>query len=329
MKICLFDHHDNKYPIKGYGGIERVNQLLYITLCEAGYDTTLICVKGSDINVPNGKVIDLDFNELENIRYGRTPVSNYFNDGIFQTHTSSSKHCNFNFEGFNGKWIATCHGDTEWAGCSYQAFVSKTQYKKHISDGLIEGDPKKIYILNECVDSRKLKYTEGDHDSIVWLGRICHPKGVDRLISIANEIKEDILVAGNVHDESIFNEMLKCQYIKYIGTIETEEDKVKFFSRAKLSLHTSNFSDPFPLTILEAQHCGIPVITWGNGSMIESNFSEENVCNSLEEIANRIKLNSYLNYDHNEIEKWSKSRFSEKNLLENYTKAYQEILLDS
>jgi hypothetical protein len=36
MKICLFDHHNNPYPIQGYGGIKRVNQLLFLTLCKFG-----------------------------------------------------------------------------------------------------------------------------------------------------------------------------------------------------------------------------------------------------------------------------------------------------
>lgn len=328
MKICLFDHHNNTYPIRGYGGIERVNQLLFQELSNNGYDVTLICVEGSSVNygLPNSSVISLPFQELENIRYGRVPVTSYFNGDIFQTHTSSSKNCNFNFSGFLGKWIATCHGDMEWAGCRNQAFESKNQYEKHIADGLIDSEIENLFILNECVDSKKLGYREGEHNRIVWIGRICHHKGVDRLIEIANSLQEEILVAGNVHEDNLFNEMLQCKYIKYIGTIETEEDKCDFFSKARISLHTSNFSDPFPLTILEAQHCGIPVMTWANGSMLESNFSNDNVCFSLEEIVEKIRGKSYLQYDHLEIEKYSKSNFSETNLLSNYTSAYRKLL---
>jgi glycosyltransferase involved in cell wall biosynthesis len=329
MRICLFEHHNNPYPIQGYGGIERINQLLFLKLSELGYDVTLIVVDSSTIEskYPNQKIIKLPFHEIENIRYGRIPVSKYFNGDIFQTHTSSSKYCNFNFTDFNGKWIATCHGHIEWVGAKYQSFVSKNQYNQHIIHNLIESTTEKIFFTPGCVESEHFFYDiNGTHNKLVWLGRICHDKGVDRLIEIAKNIDDDILVAGNIVENHLFNELMSCSNVKYCGYITTEEEKSKFFSNAKASLHTSNFEDPFPLTILEAQSCGIPVITWSNGSVRESNFSLKNVHDSLESVIDYLKSHNYLLLNNHEIENWVKSNFSSKNLAENYLNVYNQIL---
>ena len=279
MKICLFDHHNNPYPIQGYGGIERINQLLFESLSENGYDITLICVEGSTINLnmENSKIISLPFEELENIRYGKIPVSKYFNGDIFQTHTSSTKHCNFDFKGFTGKWVATCHGYNEWVGAKYQSFVSNNQYEQHIRDGLIENTVEYTFITNGAINSNILKYIDGPHNKLVWLFRICNDKGVDRLIEIAEKLNETIIVAGNIVDNNLFERLIKLSNIEYYGVIKTEEEKINFFANAKASLHTSIFEDPFPLTILEAQMCGIPVVTWANGSVKESNYNLNNI----------------------------------------------------
>lgn len=330
MRICLFEHHNNPYPIQGYGGIERVNQLLFLKLSELGYDVTLIVVDSSTIEskYSNQKIIKLPFYEIENIRYGRVPLSKYFNGDIFQTHTSSSKYCNFNFTDFNGKWVATCHGHIEWVGAKYQSFVSKNQYNQHIIHNLIEPTTEKIFFTPECVESEHFFYdANGTHDKIAWLARICHDKGVDRLIQIASNINEDIIVAGNIEDYGLYNQLISLPNVKYYGYIKTEEEKSKFFSNAKLSLHTSNFEDPFPLTILEAQSCGIPVVTWANGSVKESNFSLENVHDSLESVIDYLKNQKYTKFSNNEIENWVKSNFSSKNLADNYLNVYREILI--
>lgn len=328
MKICLFDHHNNPYPIQGYGGIERSNQLLFQALSENDYDVTLICVEGSTINFNknNSKVITLPFEELENIRYGRTPVCRYFNGDVFQTHTSSTKHCNFDFEGFCGKWVATCQGYQEWAGAKYQTFLTNNQCEQHIRDGLIENTVEYVFITNTGVNDSVLKYVNGNHDKIVWLARICSDKGIDRLIQIAERLNETILVAGNIVDGLLFEKLMKIKNVEYYGVIKTEQEKVNFFSNAKLSLHTSIFEEPLGLTILEAQMCGIPVTTWANGSVIETNYDSSNVHDNLDDIVNYIQNKEYLKYSNVEIENWTKNNFGKLNILHTFTEVYNFVI---
>lgn len=331
MNVCFFDHHDTPYPITTYGGIERINQLLFQVFSNNKVCSTLICTDKSTIESQNDHqtIIKLPYKEIENIRYGKTEIAKYFNGDIFQTHTSSSYHSNFNTNNFTGKIVSTCHGYQEWAGNKYQIFVSTNQYEQHKQDNLITSQVKYVFIVPGCIDSSKLHYdSKGSHDKLVWLGRICSAKGIDRLIQIAEKINEKILVAGVNHDEHLYQQLKQIKNIDLVGPL-SEKDKISFFAQAKANLHTSTFEDPFPLTIIEAQMCGIPTITWANGSMKESNFSQENVFNSLNDIVTCLNKQTFKKHSCAEIAQWTKEKFSELALFKKYKKVYDWVITNN
>ncbi|MFP5040413.1 glycosyltransferase [Parasediminibacterium sp. JCM 36343] len=327
FSVCLFDHHNNPYPIAGYGGVERFNQLLFNKLGFLGIKVTLICVDTSTIepSFPNQSIIKLSHRGLKRIRFGKTPVSKYTNAEIFHSHTSSERHSNFNFKKFYGKWVATCHGDLERAGAPFLCFVSRQQMERHFElDLLDEAMIKKTFITHGCVESTHLKYDEtGIRNKIVWFARICKAKGINRLIEISKRINEPILVAGTIDEKEVFDELIKRGNIDYYGPINTEEDKGIFFAKAKLALHTSEFFDPFPLSIIEAQQCGVPVATWANGSVLESNFDTSNVFQNIEEIVDYINEKRFMKFNNKEIENWAKNKFSGDSLVNDYLGVYQ------
>ena len=89
----------------------------------------------------------------------------------------------------------------------------------------------------------------------------------------------------------------------------------------------STFEDPFPVSVIEAQHCGVPVITWANGSMFESNYSIDNIHNNLDSFVNYINNELYKTcYDFKNISKWSHNKFSSYNYATNYIDVFEEIL---
>jgi glycosyltransferase involved in cell wall biosynthesis len=330
MNICFFDHHNTPYPIEKYGGIERINQLLFQVFSENKFNSTLICTDISTIEKTNQyqNIIKLPFHELENIRYGRVPISKYFNGEIFQTHTSSLYHSNFDENGFFGKIVSTCHGFQEFAGNKYQVFISKNQMHQHIRDGLISPDVKCIFVSHECVDSKNLYYDEnGSHDKLVWIGRIHRDKGIDRLIQIAGNIDEEILVAAVNHDNFLNEKLKHTKNIKLLGPI-SEKEKYSFFANAKANIHTSIFEEPFGMTMVEAQMCGIPTISWANGAMLEVNYSIENVFDNLEDIVYCIKNETFKKHNPKEIESWTNQNFSKNNLYLNYKKIYDYVFKD-
>ena len=101
----------------------------------------------------NFEVIKLPFWEIENIRYGYTPIIKYFNGDIFYSN-SSGRHVMFNFDGFGGKWIANCHGCEEWVGnADCQIFVSNNQLLQHLRDGYFDSYSNNYRIVHTSVDT--------------------------------------------------------------------------------------------------------------------------------------------------------------------------------
>jgi hypothetical protein len=128
-KICLYDHHDYPIPTDGIGGVIGLFQLLYEELSKfPDFELTIIVNdKSTLVSYKNFKVIKLPFSEIENIRFGRVPITKYFNGEIFYSN-SSGRHVDFDFSNFQGKWVAVCHGCEEWVGdADCQIFVSNNQ----------------------------------------------------------------------------------------------------------------------------------------------------------------------------------------------------------
>lgn len=330
MKICLFDHHDYKIPTEGIGGVIGLFQILYEELRK--YNNLEITVIVNDktelTSNPNFLVIPLDFNEIENIRYGITPIIKYFTGDIFYTN-SSGKHVNFDFSGFRGKWVSTCHGCQEWVGGSdVQIFVSNNQLHQHLRDNLFENYCNNYYVVPGVVDTQKLYYEEGPHNRIVWMGRIDGAKA-ERLYDIAKHSNEKIVAAGwySPEWEWLFKKIIETNNVEWVGKIEGEEAKRKFYSQAKVSIHCSTFEDPCPTTVIESQSCGIPVISYANGSLLEICYYKDLIFNDLENFM--YKLNNFNKefYSKKELLDFTKIKFDKKLYGEKFYKIFNNLNL--
>jgi glycosyltransferase involved in cell wall biosynthesis len=300
IKICLFDHHDYVIPTDGIGGVIGLFQILYDELLKfSDVELTIIVNDKTTLKSKEKfKVIRLDFEEIENIRFGRSKIIKYFNGDIFYSN-SSGRHVNFDFDGFNGKWIATCHGCDEWVGnTDCQVFVSNNQLLQHLRDGLFETYSNNYRVVHGVVDTKRLYYEEGTHDRIVWMGRIDGDKA-KRLYEIARNTNEKILAAGWYSDEWewLFQKIINTGNVEWIGRVDGDAAKRLFYSKAKVSIHCSTFEDPCPITIIESQACGIPVISYANGSMKEICYYKELIFSNLEDFVIKLNSNSFSNYN--------------------------------
>lgn len=299
MRICLYDHHNYVIPTDGIGGVIGLFQILYSELKNKEVDLTIIVNDLSTIeNDKNFKVIKLPFSEIENIRYGRVPISKYFNGDIFFSN-SSGRHVNFDFKGFNGKWVSMCHGCQEWVGGSEcQIFVSNNQLKQHFNDNLFDEYCNNYHIMHGVVDTKRLYYEDGPHDRIVWMGRIDGAKA-ERLYEISKNVNEKILIGGWYSEEWewLFKKIISTGNVEYVGFIRNDFEKREFYKRAKISIHCSTFEDPCPTTILEAQACGIPVATYANGAIKEINYHQNLIFNELKTLVDFLNGELSFTYD--------------------------------
>lgn len=330
MKICIFQHGKISLPVIGYGGIQRITENICYKLVDSGHDITLVTIDDSTIQYEGLKVLKYSFEDLENIRYGRIPIDHFFDGDIFLSHTSGP-HQSFNFGQSKCEWFAWCHGDLgEAVGAENQIFVSNNQAKLHIERNKANKHCKNIYVCNGGINVDNLNFSEGPHDKIVWFGRLCRDKGIHILSSVAERINQKIIVAGNITNENV-SQVLNHNLINYYGEIKTDAEKCKLFSNAKCYIHTSTFNDPFPLTILEAQACGIPVITFANGSMKESCRFQSLVFSDYTKFVNGLKSHKFSEYEPLTISNWAKEKFSftnvAKNLIQIFNKSNEHLYI--
>lgn len=328
MKVCLYDHHNYQIPTDGIGGVIGLFQHLYEGLRKENVDLTIIVNDKSPLeSEENFTVIKLPMKEIENIKLGTVKVSKYFDGDIFYSN-SSGRHVNFNFDGFNGKWVATCHGCYEFVGnADCQIFVSNNQLKQHFRDGLFDSFCNDYRVIHTAVDTNKYCWTEGSHDKIVWMGRIDGAKA-ERLYDIAMKVNQKIYAAGwySSEFEWLFEKIMSTGNVVWLGEIKGDENKKKFYSTAKASIHCSTFEDPSPTTILEAQACGIPVISYANGSMIEICENKSYIFDDLNSFVNFINTNDFKTYENaNKTISFVKNNFNSLEYHKKYLKIFKTL----
>jgi|TARA_R110000824_G_C15181852_1_gene673866 glycosyltransferase involved in cell wall biosynthesis len=324
--ICLYDHHNYVIPTDGIGGIIGLFQILYENLSKYNVKITLIINDQSPLtSTSEFEVIKLPFYQIENLRLGKEPISKYFNGDIFFSN-SSGKHVNFDFTSFKGKWVSMCHGCNEWVGGSdCQIFVSNNQLKQHFNDQLFTSHCNNYQVIHGVVDINELYYEDGPHDRIVWMGRIDGAKA-ERLYDIAKNSKEKILVAGWYSEEFkwLFDKINNTNNIEFIGEIKGNKEKREFYRRAKVSIHCSTFNDPCPTTVLEAQSCGIPVMTYANGAIDEIIY--DNSLNFQELVPLINKINSKLVFKYNKnIRNFIKENFNKDIYAKKFLKIFNSL----
>lgn len=315
MKVCLFDHHDYVIPTDGIGGVIGLFQILYEELrkLEKLHITIIVNEKSKLESDTNFEVKKLPFSDIEKLRFGQLKVSDFFDGDIFYTN-SSGRHVNFNFEGYGGKWVSTCHGCQEWVGGSdCQVFVSNNQLSQHFRDNLFENYCNNYRVVHGVVDCDRLFFEDGEHDRLVWMGRIDGAKA-ERLYEIALHSNEVILAAGWYSPEWkwLFDKIMSTNKVEWVGKIEGDEQKRKFYSRAKLSIHCSTFEDPCPTTVLEAQSCGIPVISYANGSLQEIVLFKDLVYNDFNLFISKLNNFDQENYQRLHLKSFIEDNFSKK-----------------
>ena len=115
----------------------------------------------------------------------------------------------------------------------------------------------------------KNKFTCENKDcggNIVFAGRLSKEKGVELLLKTAKLLPEHtFMVAGDGPDRNLIENI---ENIKLVGFLSGEK-LIEFIANARVLIVPSIWYENCPLSILEAQCMGVPVVTMNSGGMAE------------------------------------------------------------
>lgn len=182
------------------------------------------------------------------------------------------------------------------------------------------------------LDLSLFPYQEKNSDYLVFLARVSPQKGVHIAIDIAKKTKKKLIIAGKTSHEDksyldkYFWPEVDNKQIIYKGEVNFK-DKINLLRNAYCLLHPiESFFEAFGMSLVEAQACGTPVISYDNGSpkevinsaktgFVVSNFEE--MLASVDEIKQIKRL---------DCRKWVEDNFSDKLMAVNYEKLYNKII---
>jgi glycosyltransferase involved in cell wall biosynthesis len=91
-------------------------------------------------------------------------------------------------------------------------------------------------------------------------------------------------------------------------------------------LHPINFTEPFGLSVVEAQACGTPVVAFNKGSMpevIQDGVTGYLVADIPAAVQQVQRISNIRRID---CRSWVEERFSRERMVQDYLKVYQQIL---
>lgn len=166
---------------------------------------------------------------------------------------------------------------------SSHIIVLASRFKEQLTGGGI--DPQKITVLPEMVDTTVFKPgTQPEHDREVhlrlfFISRLVRAKGAHLLVDTAHHLRLKapdlvfkLVIAGDgperIHLATRIDQLGLAENVSLPGPVFGEE-KLRYFQQTDLFLFPSRHDEGFPISVLEAMACGLPLIYTPKGALGE------------------------------------------------------------
>lgn len=165
------------------------------------------------------------------------------------------------------------------------AIIVLTEYMKK---SFIAWPDKKIYIIPNCIDTSTINYTgrntireefsiKIDEHILLFVGRLHTLKGLTFLVSAMKTIHDNdkfsrlIIVGDDQGERKILNDLIATVHLEEnICFIEgTSRENVFRYMMASDIFILPSISEGFPMVLLEAMSCGLPIIASNVGGISE------------------------------------------------------------
>lgn len=339
MRIAQIAPLIESVPPKLYGGTERVISWLTEELVKLGHDVTLFASGDSTTNSRligcHPRAIRLDANAFVDPTAHHLLMLERINEMA-----TSFDIIHFHFGYLHlpyTRLLKTAHLTTLHDRLDFVHFAPfYTAFPKVPVVSISDAQRKPLPWLNwietiyHGLPENQYSLQENPGDYLLFVGRICPEKRVDRAIEIALRAGRKLVIAAKVdkvdadYYESAIKPLLKSSQVEYIGEV-SDKEKNELFGNAYALIHAIEFPEPFGLTMIESLACGTPVIAFRHGSIPEviedgvTGFVCDDVNAAVTAVASIEKL----------TRKRCRARFVERftaeRMAKNYISVYQAI----
>lgn len=216
---------------------------------------------------------------------------------------------------------------------NYFVAVSKRQKERYL---MLKRELNFTDVVHHGINVKAIEWSSEKDDYFLCVGRASWEKGLDVVARVAAKAKIGLIMAIKMIEEKekkFFKEEIQPWLDKHpkdlLLQIFNEVPRttlLDLFKRAKCTLFTSQWSQPFGIVMIESMACGTPVIALRRGAASELVVDGKTgfVVNSEDEMVEAIKKIDEI--DPEACRKHAEENFSREQMVKNYLDIYKRIL---
>jgi glycosyltransferase involved in cell wall biosynthesis len=349
MKVGIIAPPYIPIPPKGYGGTELVIYNLVEGLTRLGSEVYLFANKDSNTSAkefyPYLESKELDFGLFSPLpekfiaselcsKYAHA-MSAHLDVDIIHNHTLSKNHVEI-------PSIHTLHGPATEGSVNKCIKLSKSENNHFVS---ISKKQKDMYNtisrdinfagnVYNSIDIKQIEWNKEKEDFFLFVGRINWEKGPDLAIRVAANAKKPLVMIVKMSEQfekDFFSKEVQPLLDEFPLTFKLYEEppqdfKFELYRKAKCTLFTSQWEEPFGLVMIESMACGTPVIALRKGAAPEvivdgvTGFLVDTEEEMFEAAKNIDKINP------EDCRKHIEKNFSLETMADEYLKIYRKVL---
>jgi glycosyltransferase involved in cell wall biosynthesis len=341
MRILIITDPYIPVPPAGYGGVERLVELLAIEYINQGHHVTLLAgpgskVKGSRLHIYGKNLFPPD---------KKTKLNAVWGAWRFLLTTSSKKYdyiINFGRLLYLFPWLnkrvkkISCYGREISSSNVKLAF--KLPHRNFIISGCSNNLIQRSGVGHLCtyvynfIDFNKYTLAKDftNEGYLFFLGRLEKVKGVHNAIEVAKKTNHVLVIAGNIsplpeeiqYYENEIRPKVDGKQIVYVGEVN-DQQKNHWLGNSKATLFPIEWNEPFGMVMIESMACGTPVIAFERGSVgevIDQNITGLKV-KTVEEMCSAVMQVHLI--DRTKCRTVAEERFSVKKIADQYLSLFE------
>lgn len=333
MRIAIIADPFIPVPPVGYGGIERIIDLLVKGLLSEGHQVALLA--HSESNTAAVKFSYSRKNRFHHIvRMMEVSEIRHFKPDIIHSFGRMAYLLSFLFSRTPKIMSYQREPTISQIQRAKKIFQKNSLYftgcSDYISDQIKPYAP--VSTIYNGVELEKYDFKESVKNDapLLFLGRIEPIKGTHIAIEIAKKTQMKLIIAGNIPEEhqKYFDEEIKPALnteISYVGIVNDFEKNI-LLGNASAFLMPIEWNEPFGIVMAEAMACGTPIIGFNRGAVTEIIVDGVNgfKCDTKDEMTNYVKRIGEIN--RKSVRADVERRFSSQAITKQYLNLYEHLI---